>query len=419
MNNNLKVSFYLKREGKSTASPTNSEAVYPIVGKIIVDNSIAQFSSKLSVPEHLWNVKSGRAIGKSRVAVELNREINIINLSIHSHYKEILERTGKVKAIEVKNAFQGVASSQTTLLVLFRQMMQEFKARIGIDRSASTYPKYNVAYKNIKRFLREKYNVEDIPLSQLDLPFIEAFDFNLRVERGLTDESIVTIIALLLKVARIALHRNLVIHPPFFGYKLPKPDFQIRSLTAEEFERLMSTPLESKSQSFIRDLFVFACWTGVSFADLKSLTWRDIIKEEDGSLWISKNREKTDILFHVKLLDIPLGIIEKYKGINGIEKDNPVFNVLSYSRINHALKYIAKHCDIKTSLSYHVGRHTFASQLCLSQGVPIESVSRMMGHRNIQTTQRYARVNNEKIGKDMKQLSNRLSTKFDFLKSNI
>lgn len=418
MTNNLKVSFYLKREGKSKTSVSNSDAVYPIVGKIIVGRSIAQFSSKLSVPEHLWNVKAGRAVGKSRIAVELNREINIINLSIHSHYKILSERKDKVIAIEVKNAFQGVASSQITLLVLFRQMMEEFKARIGIDRAPSTYFKYITAYKNLKRFLREKYNVEDIPLSQLDLPFIEAYDFNLRVERKLTDESIVTIIALLLKVARIALHRNLVTHPPFFGYKLGKPDFQIRSLTAEEFECLMTTPITSKSQSFIRDLFVFACWTGVSYADLKSLTWRNIVREEDGSFWISKNREKTDILFHVKLLDIPLQIIEKYKGISGTAKDDPVFKVLSHRRISDALKSIAKHCKITTNLSYHVGRHTFASQLCLSQGVPIESVSRMMGHRNIQTTQRYARVNNEKIGKDMKLLSNRLSSRFNFTVTN-
>lgn len=418
MTNNLKVSFYLKRAGKSKTSVPNPDTVYPIVGKIIVGNSIAQFSSKLSVPERLWNVKSGRAIGKSRIAVELNREINYINLSIHSHYKTILERKDKITAVEVKNAFQGVASSQTTLFVLFRQMMQEFKARIGIDRAASTYPKYIVAYKNLKRFLREKYNVEDIPLSQLDLPFIEAFDFNLRVERGLTDESIVTIIVLLLKAARIALHRNFVAHPPFFGYKLGKPDFQIRALSSEEFERLMATPIASKSQSFIRDLFIFACWTGVSYADLKSLTWRNIVREEDGSLWISKNREKTDILFHVKLLDIPLQIIEKYKGISGTGKDDPVFKVLSHRRISDALKSIAKHCNITTNLSYHVGRHTFASQLCLSQGVPIESVSRMMGHRNIQTTQRYARVNNEKIGKDMKLLSNRLSKRFNFTTTN-
>lgn len=418
MTNNLKVSFYLKREGKSKNSVSNPDTVYPIVGKIIIGNSIAQFGSKLSVPENLWNIKSGRAIGKSRVAVELNREINKINLLIHSNYKEILQRTGKVTAIEVKNAFQGIATAQKTLLVLFKEMAEEFRKRIGIDRSANTYPKYNVAYKNLKRFLNDKYHIQDIPLNQLDLPFIEAYDYYLRVERKLKAESIVTIVALLLKAVRIALHRNMITYPPFLGYKLGKPEFIQRTLTAEELERLISTPLKSTSQSFIRDLFVFAAFTGLSFIDLKQLTWKHIITEEDGSLWISMSRQKTDILFNVKLLDIPVRIIEKYKGISGTGKDDTVFKVLSHRRISDALKTIAKHCDITTNISFHVARHCFASQLCLSQGVPIESVSRMMGHRNIQTTQRYAHVNNEKIGNDMKQLSKRLSGKFNFASNN-
>ncbi|PXV60131.1 site-specific recombinase XerD [Dysgonomonas alginatilytica] len=414
MKQELKVSFYLKREQSLSKTHVDSSRIYPIVGKIIIGNSIAQFGSKLSVSENLWNVKSGRAIGKSKIAVELNREINKINLSIHSHYKDILDRTGEVTALQVKNAFQGIATAQKTLLVLFEEMMQEFHSRIGIDRAPSTYFKYITAYKNLKRFLKEKYNVEDIPLSQLDLPFIEAYDFNLRVERKLKSESIVSIVALLQKAVRIALHRNLITHPPFYGYKIEKPEFQIRSLSAEEFERLMSTPIESSSQSFIRDLFVFAAFTGLSYADLKGFVWKDIIQEEDGSLWIFKSRQKTDITFNVKLLDIPIRIIEKYKGISGTGKDDPVFVVLSHRRITDALKAVAKHCGIATKISYHVARHTFASQLCLSQGVPIESVSRMMGHRNIQTTQRYARVNNEKIGSDMKQLSNRLVGKFNF-----
>lgn len=418
MTNNLKVSFYIKREGKSKNSVSNPDAIYPIVGKIIIGNSIAQFGSKLSVPENLWNIKSGRAIGKSRVAVELNREINKINLLIHSNYKEILQRTGKVTAIEVKNAFQGIATAQKTLLVLFKEMAEEFRKRIGIDRSANTYPKYNVAYKNLKRFLNDKYHIQNIPLNQLDLPFIEAYDYYLRVERKLKAESIVTIVALLLKAVRIALHRNMITYPPFLGYKLGKPEFIQRTLTAEELERLISTPLKSTSQSFIRDLFVFAAFTGLSFIDLKQLTWKHIITEEDGSLWISMSRQKTDILFNVKLLDIPVRIIEKYKGISGTGKDDTVFKVLSHRRISDALKTIAKHCDITTNISFHVARHCFASQLCLSQGVPIESVSRMMGHRNIQTTQRYAHVNNEKIGNDMKQLSKRLSGKFNFASNN-
>lgn len=415
MSNELKVSFYIKRESRLEKNNSKEHVNYPIIGKIIIGNSIAQFSTKLSVPEHLWNVKSGRAIGKSRVAVELNREINKINLLIHSHYKEILHRTGKVTAIEVKNAFQGIATTQKTLLLHFKDMTEEFRQRIGIDRSANTYPKYNVAYKNLKRFLKEKYHVEDIPLTQLDLPFIESYDYHLRVERKLKAESIVSIVALLLKAVRVALHRNMITYPPFLGYKLGKPEFVQRTLTAEELDRLISTPLESSSQSFIRDLFIFSAFTGLSFIDLKQLTWKDVITEEDGSLWISMSRQKTDIPFNVKLLDIPIRIMEKYRGL---AKDNFVFTVLSQGRINYALKVIAKHCNISTKISFHVSRHCFASQICLSQGVPIESVSRMMGHRNIQTTQRYARVNNEKIGNDMKVLSNRLANKFTYLANN-
>lgn len=415
MDESLKVSFYLKREGKSGTDVADPNEIYPIVGKIIIGKSIAQFGSKLKIEESLWDVRSRRAIGKSRKATQLNREINKINLSIHAHYKEILKRTGKVTASEVKNAFQGMASAQKTLLVFFEEIMQEFYARIGIDRAASTYPKYKNAYKQMKRFILAKYKVQDILLNQLDLPFIEAFDFHLRVERKMTDESVATIIFLLFKAVRLALHRNLITYPPFLGYKLKKPEFQIRSLTKEEFERLISTPLESQSQCFIRDLFLFASFTGISYVDLKKLTWKDIVTEEDGSLWISMSRQKTGIPFHVKLLDIPIKILEKYRGL---AKDNFVFPLLGQGRINYALKIIAKHCKIDKAISFHQSRHTFASQLCLSQGVPIESVSRMMGHRNIQTTQRYARVNNEKIGNDMKALSKRLANKFSYVQQS-
>jgi hypothetical protein len=165
---NFKVSFYLKRERKSEGNQ-----VYPIVGKIIIGKTIVQFSSKLKIDERIWNVKSGMAIGKSKVATELTRKINKINLSIHSHYREILKRTGKVTATEVKNAFQGIASSQKTLLMLFEEIMQEFQSRIGIDRKKSSYRQYVNTQKHLKQFLKVRYNMSDIPLNQLDLPFIE------------------------------------------------------------------------------------------------------------------------------------------------------------------------------------------------------------------------------------------------------
>ena len=411
MNNELKVSFYLKREGNMERTETNPDAVFPIVGKIIIGNTIAQFGSKLKIEERLWNVKSGRAIGKSHVAVELNREINFINLSIHTHYRDILKRTGKVTAIEVKNAFQGIATAQKTLLVLFGEMMEDFKGRIGIDRAQSTYKQYEVLYKQLKQFLREEYHVEDIPLTELDLPFIEALNFFFRVKRKMKPRTVKARLVLLNKVIRLALHRRIITRPPSDGFELEKTELKNKSLTNDELDLLMKTPLKSGTQRFIRDMFLFSTFTGLAYADVHKLSWKDIITEDDGSLWISANRQKSHTEFNVKLLNIPIHIMEYYKGL---APDGKVFPPMSLGQVNVGLKRIARNCGINRALSFHQARYTFASQICLSQGVPIESVSRMLGHKNIETTQRYARLNNEKIGNDMQQLSARLATKFNF-----
>ena len=406
MNNELKVSFYLKREGNTERTETSPDAVYPIVGKIIIGNTIAQFGSKLKIEERLWNVKSGRAIGKSRIAVELNREINFINLSIHAHYREILKRTGKVTAIEVKNTFQGIVTAQKTLLILFGEMMEDFKGRIGIDRAQSTYKQYEVLYKQLKQFLREEYHVGDIPLTELDLPFIEALNFFFRVKRRMKPRTVKARIVLLNRVIHLALHRRIITRSPFDGFELEKTVLKNKSLTNDELDLLMQTPLKSGTQRFIRDMFLFSTFTGLAYADLHKLSWKDIITEDDGSLWISANRQKSHTEFNV-----PIQIMEYYKGL---APDGKVFPHMSLGQVNVGLKRIARNCGINRCLSYHMARYTFASQICLSQGVPIESVSRMLGHKHIQTTQRYARLNNEKIGNDIQQLSARLATKFNF-----
>ena len=344
MNNELKVSFYLKREGNTERTETNPDAVYPIVGKIIIGNTIAQFGSKLKVEERLWSVKSGRAIGKSRVAVELNREINKINLSIHAHYRDILKRTGKVTAIEVKNAFQGIATAQKTLLILFGEMMEDFKGRIGIDRAQSTYKQYEVLYKQLKQFLREEYHVEDIPLTELDLPFIEALNLFFRVKRKMNPNTVKARIIKLNKVIRLALHRNIITRPPFEGFELEKTELKNKSLTNNELNLLMKTPLKSGTQRFIRDMFLFSTFTGLAYADLHKLSWKDIITEDDGSLWISANRQKSHTEFNVKLLNIPIQIMEYYKGL---APDGKVFPPMSLGQINVGLKRIARNCGIK------------------------------------------------------------------------
>lgn len=241
MNNELKVSFYIKRE-KSAA---NACGIYPVIGKIIVGSTLAQFSSKLKVDERLWDVKSGRATGKSRQAVELNRAINRINLAIHASYKDILKRTGKVTAVEVKNAFQGVATVQTTVIALFEEMMRDFKARTGIDRAESTYKQYEVLHDQLKDFLKIQYHASDIPFTELDLPFIESLDFYFRIRRKMKARTVKSRLVLFNKVVLLALHRNIISRYPFAGFETEKITAQDKSLTPEELERLLSTPLKS------------------------------------------------------------------------------------------------------------------------------------------------------------------------------
>jgi len=283
MNEGLKVSFYLKRERKEEKAGIDDNPIYPIVGKIIIGNSIAQFGTKLKIEERLWHVKSGRAIGKSNTAVTLNREINKINLNIHRHYSDILQRTGNVTAIEVKNAFQGIASTQKTLIVLFEEIMQEFRKRTGIDRAGSTYVQHEVFHRQLKQFLREKYHVEDVPLREVDSPFIDALVYWFRVNRKMKLRTVKARLTMFNKIVQRALRRNLIDKTPFGDYHLEKAEVQDKSLTAIELDRLIALPLKSGTQRFIRDMFVFSTFTGLSYADLKKLTWKDIITEDDGS----------------------------------------------------------------------------------------------------------------------------------------
>lgn len=413
MNKELKVSFYLKRESRLEKNAVGENVIYPIIGKIIIGNSIAQFSTKLKIEERLWHVKSGRATGKSHTAVKLNREINKINLTIHAHYADILKRTGAVTAIEVKNAFQGIASSQKTLLVLFEEVMTDFRARIGIDRAEGTYEQHEILYRQLKLFLREKYNIEDIPLSGLDMPFIEALDYYFRVKRGMKPRTVKARIVLLNKVVRLALHRNYITCPPFVGFDLGKTELPDKSLTSEELDRLISTPLKSSTQSFIRDMFVFSTFTGIAHADMVNLRHDNIHRQEDGSLWITLNRQKTGSVSHIPMLDIPLRIMEKYRNTDFAGRDGKVFKMTTVENMDVQLKKIAKAAGITQRLCYHMSRHSFATSVCLSQGVPIETLSQMMGHQDIATTQIYAEITRTKINEDMSKLAETIQGKYE------
>lgn len=406
MKTEMKVLLYLKRK-EQTAS-----GLCPLMGKITVagiPDSTAQFGCKMSLDPKIWNATSQRCTGKSRAAITANRDIENLHLLLLSRFNELKEANRSVSAQDVKNAFQGIASAQVTLLGLFREHNDEYALRVGVNRVESSFYQYKNTYALLSQFVSRKYKVSDVAVKSLDASFIEAFDLFLRVEKRHQIGTIVGHIERVKRMATIAVHRGVITFSPFDDFIAQKPEQQQRYLTREELERLMTTTFDTPNRNFTRDMFLFSTFTGIGYRDLCNLTQQHISKAPDGALWIEMTRQKTGTPENVRLLDIAVKIMEKYAGM---APDGKLFPMLLNTSINPHLKKIAKQCGITRNLTFHMARHTFGSEICLSQGVPIETVSRIMGHRDIQTTQRYAKVTQEKIDHDVTCLHSDIENKY-------
>ena len=373
----LKVHYYLRHK------EVKGDGATPIMGRITIGKSMVQFSAKCSVQVSLWDTKSARATGKSKAAAELNRKLDKISLSIHSHYKELLAKKENVSPEEVKNAFQGIASEQETLIGYCNRYNHQLTARIGVNITLESYKRYGVSFNHLRRFLRTKYNLSDISFQALDYSFVEAFDFYLRVQLKFKPNTIVGIIGHLKIIIKRAINEGIITCDPFAGFSLEGEPLQPKSLTKQELHKIMTTPLDTPNRYLVRDMFLFSVFTGISFSDIRNLTYSNLVQAEDGVWWIHSKRRKTGTEFHVPLLELPLQIIEKYRGLN---KDGKMFVMLSCSKTNGNLKKIARMCGIKRNITYHQARHSYASLITLSQGVPMETVSRMLGHRDLRAT---------------------------------
>lgn len=380
------------------------------MGRIRIGKTVSQFSLKVEADAALWDIKAGRMIGKSNVALETNREINRINLLIHSRYKELKEVQVEVSARDVKNTMQGIASTQDTVLVHFQKMVDDASLRQGIDLRESSLAQYEYSYRWLKTFLRKKKNSSDIPFKALTYSFIEEYYHFLRVENKFKISTTVGYVVFFRKLVRNAVNQGILFRDPFDGFVPEERIREHKTLTRKELDKIMKFEIDpTLKRSISRDIFVFACFTGMAYVDIKHLTYDKIMEEEDGSKWIIAKRIKSGIKYQIKLMDIPLAIIEKYRGA---APDGKVFSVPQMKTVHRSLNYIAVRSNINKMIGFHQGRHTFASLITLSEGVPIETVSLMLGHRHIKTTQGYAELSLDKIAKDAKQLSKRLVGQF-------
>ena len=389
----VKVSFYLK------VNETNAEGRCPVMGRLTVGGSECVFSAKMLAPRSLW--MSGRIKGKSAEAVEINRRLDELRASALAIYREQSAVRDRVTAEEVKCLLLGMAYGQETLLDYFRSFIEQFEKRVGVNRTAKSACTYRYACEHIKRFLSERLRLSDVPFSALDRSFVDKFDLYLRTERKLAPNTIVLYMSRLHTVINKAIAAGIITADPFAGYEPPRPECKRRYLTREELQRLMTTPLSVPRLYLVRDLFLFSCYTGISYGDMCRLTAAHLETAEDGTVRIKATREKTNVEFEIPLLDLPLHIIDKYRDTTSDGKLLPMYG---NSELNKGLKSLATVCGIDRKLTFHKARHNFGTHITLSLGAPIETVSRMMGHRRLMTTQIYAHVTDRKVDEDTKQL---------------
>ena len=399
MKTTFNVLFFLKRDKQK------QNGTVPLMCRITIDGIETRFTMKTDIDPGHWDVKLGKMSGRSAKALEINALIDNTKSVLNRIYHQELERMQSVTAEKVKNIFLGINTKQHTLLELFKKHNADVKSLIGISKSKATYQKYEVTLKHTTSFLRKRYNLSDIHFAEINHMFISDFETFLMVDCQCQSNTTAKFMQFFKRIILIARNNGWMIHDPFVNYKIRINKVDRGYLTKEELELIFKKKIEIPRLEHVRDIFVFSCFTGLAYIDVYNLKESNIRTSFDGNLWIMTKRQKTDVNSNIPLLEVPKMILAKYKGKL---PEGKILPISSNQKMNAYLKEIGDLCEIQKNLTFHLARHTFATTITLSQGVPIETVSKMLGHTNIKTTQIYARITDNKIGHDMGVLSGKL-----------
>ncbi|MBO5080621.1 MAG: site-specific integrase [Bacteroidaceae bacterium] len=406
MRSTFRILFYLKRNAPK------SNGLVPVMCRITVNGKISQFSCKLDVDEKHWDVKTGRMTGRSVVALEANRMLDKIRVGINKAYQDICDKDNYVTAEKVRNAFLGMGMNHETLLAVFRQHNEDYAKQVGKIKSQRSYWKYCTVYNHLSEFIRQRYKVSDIALKELAPAFITDFELFLRTEKNHCTNTIWSYMMPFKRIIYMSINNGWLQRDPFYAYSITKEETKRGFLSKEEIKMLIEGSFKKKSYELIRDLFIFCCFTGLSWTDMANLTKENLQTSFDGHLWIKTNRQKTGTETNLRLLEVPLRIIKKYEGCS---EDGKLLPVPCYPNCKNGIKVIAKKCGIEKNVTWHMSRHSFATTVCLSNDMPIETLSKMLGHRSIRTTQIYAKITAEKVSNDMEKLSQALAPMENFI----
>ena len=394
--------LFIMQKGKP-----NAEGNAPIFARITINHQMTHLATRYYLPPERWLPKEGRTVGRTKEEKEVNAYLDNLRGLIYAKYNEMFLAGEVVTARKLKCRLISKDEKSMTLLELFDDYIKDYSKLVGVSKTKKTCDRYILTRKRVEEFMQSEYKRTDISVNDVNPKFITSFEIFLRTQYNLSNNYVMKMIQRFRSIYQVAIDNGWAHKNPFVSFKLKFENTERGYLTMEELTNLMNKQLISKRLEQIRDVFVFSCFTGLAYCDAQALTPEHIIVGPNRAPWLRPHRQKTSTPVDVPLLEIPLQILAKYEGCCPNGKLLPI---PSNQKCNDYLKEIAAICGIEKRLTFHLARHTFATTVTLTNGVPIESVSKMLGHRSLRTTQVYAKIVHDKLAEDMANLSTRLQS---------
>jgi site-specific recombinase XerD len=395
--------FYLKR------AKANANGLVPIYHRTTINGKRIDKSTGKYIDPIKWSSDAGKMKGSSEEARTINSHLDNLISNNANIVKKLIATDKDINAEIFNNVLTGKSENQRTLVSIFQNHNNQIEALVLTgEYSPGTLERYKTSLSHTIEFMKWKFNISDINIKNIDLAFITDYDFYLRTQRGCSNNTTVKYIKNFKKIIQICIDNHWISENPFLKYKGKIKEIDRNFLTENEIENIFNKKFSNERLTLVRDIFIFCCFTGLAYIDVKQLTSEHLVIGIDGNKWVFKNRQKTDTSSKIPLLPIAEQILTKYSSHPKCVNEKFLLPVLSNQKMNSYLKEIGDVCGIKTELTFHLARHSFATSITLTNGVPIESVSKMLGHTNIRTTQHYAKVVDRKVSEDMAILKQKI-----------
>lgn len=403
----MKTKITLHFYAKSTKA--NANGLLPIYVRLTVDGKRLEFSTKKFVEKSKWSNGLSKMKGTTEEARSINSYLDLMKSKVLDAQMELLHRNETLSIENFKNKLLGTEERQRMLVPIFKDHNNKIKELVGKEYAPGTLERYTTSLKHTIEFMQWKYNISDIDITKIDHAFITDYEFWLRSVRNCANNTAVKYLKNFNKIIKLCLANDWLEKNPFANYKSKVKEVERVYLTEAEIQSIIEKDFKTERLSLVRDIFLFSCFTGLAYIDVKNLTKSHISHGIDGEKWIFTHRQKTESASKIPILPVTQMIIDKYENHPQCINEDKLLPILSNQKMNAYLKEIAGVCEIEKELTFHIARHTFATTVTLTNGVPIESVSKMLGHKNLRTTQHYAKVLDRKVSEDMKVLKEKFN----------